>query len=293
MCRRLWRDCDASFEIATVSGRRPGGAGRIEVETDRGTIAAPLVIDALGWRRILARGDGHQPLDAPLTRALEVHPAAHSEELEVWVDRRYARAGYGWSFPAGEEVRVGACSYEPRDHVRAGTDRIAADLGHQPAGYQGNWIPHALRPPTEGGVFFVGDSAGQCLPLTAEGIRTALYYGIAAGREARAVLEGRRGLEEALASYSKLHDSHRRGFGILLFVQRLLPHIPARLLKPLFRIYKTQALIDLTFNAYLEVAPPEFAAADSAYDERGPGEQQADADQSLGAERDLVQAEQA
>ena len=40
-------------------------------------------------------------------------------------------------------------------------------------------------------MFFVGDSAGHCLPLTAEGIRTALYFGIACGRELRAVLDGR------------------------------------------------------------------------------------------------------
>ena len=39
-------------------------------------------------------------------------------------------------------------------------------------------------------MFFAGDSAGHCLPLTAEGIRTALYFGLACGRELRAVLEG-------------------------------------------------------------------------------------------------------
>ncbi len=38
-------------------------------------------------------------------------------------------------------------------------------------------------------MFFAGDSAGHCLPLTAEGIRTALYFGLACGRELRAVLE--------------------------------------------------------------------------------------------------------
>ena len=92
---------------------------------------------------------------------------------------------------------------------------LAADLGGERVRYQGNWIPHELRPPTEGGVFFAGDSAGQCLPLTAEGIRTALYYGIAAGREMRAVFEGR---QQPRARRSPptpaLHDSHRRGFGI-------------------------------------------------------------------------------
>ncbi len=260
MCEALWRDCDASFEIAAVEGRAPGENGKVTVETDRGPVSAPLVVDALGWRRILAGDDGFQPTDAPLTRGLEVHPRGNSDDLEVWVDRRYARSGYGWCFPAGEELRIGACSYWPDDHVREGTDILSADLGTDQVRYQGNWIPHRLRPPTEAGVFFVGDSAGQCLPLTAEGIRTALYYGIAVGREMRAVIEGRRTRKQAATNYTDLHDSHRTGFGILLFVQKILPWIPVRLLGPAFRIYKTQRLIDLTFNAYLEIAPPGFAA---------------------------------
>jgi flavin-dependent dehydrogenase len=297
VCRALWSRCEAAFEIAMVRGRGAppasanGGGPEVTVDTNRGAVSAPLVLDALGWPRIL--GSDHldfQPVRAPLTRALEVHPTASSDELEVWVDRRYARSGYGWSFPAREEVRVGACSYAPRDHVRKGTDAIAADLGHDSVRYQGNWIPHRLRPPTEAGVFFAGDSAGHCLPLTAEGIRTALYYGLAAGREMRAVFEGRRRRDEALARYARLHESHTKGFALLLFFQRLVPRIPPRLLTRLFRIYKWQPLIDLTFNAYLRLAPPEFAEG-SAHDEDRAGEQQADAHHALGAERDLVQAE--
>jgi flavin-dependent dehydrogenase len=291
MCERLWRQCDAAFEIATVQGRGAEKNGEIRVETDRGEVSAPLVVDALGWPRILASDGGFQPLDAALTRALEVHPSATGSDLEVWVDRRYVRAGYGWSFPAGEELRIGVCSYDPRAHVREETDLLAADLGRERVRYQGNWIPHELRPPTEGGVFFVGDSAGQCLPLTAEGIRTALYYGVAAGREMRAVFEGRRSREEALANYTRLHDSHTQGFGILHFFQRLIPRIPPWLLTPLFRIYKNQRLVNLTFNAYLELAPPGFVAGGSADDQDGSGEQQPDADQPLRAERHLVEAE--
>ena len=57
-----------------AGARRRTATGRIAVETDRGTISAPLVVDALGWRRMLANGDGYQPPDAPLSRGLEVHP---------------------------------------------------------------------------------------------------------------------------------------------------------------------------------------------------------------------------
>jgi flavin-dependent dehydrogenase len=293
MCALLWRDCDAAFEIATVKGRAGEEDGEIAVETDRGEFRAPLVVDALGWRRILASDRGFQPNDAPLTRALEVHPAGRGEDLAVWVDRRYVPGGYGWSFPAGEELRIGVCSYDPRSQVRAGTDLLAADLGRERVRYQGNWIPHELRRPIEDGVFFVGDSAGQCLPLTAEGIRTALYYGIAAGRELRAVVDGRRTREEAGMRYSRLHQSHVRGFGILRFFQRLIPRVPQWMLAPLFRIYSSQPLVDLTFNAYMRLAPPGFVDEVSADDEDRAGEQQGDAGDALGRERDLVQAEQA
>ena len=82
----------------------------------------------------------------------------------------------------------------------------------QPDGYQGNWIPHRIRPAAEDGVFFAGDSAGHCLPLTAEGIRTAFYFGIALGRELRAVLEGRQDKAAALERYGAFSASHKWKF---------------------------------------------------------------------------------
>ena len=175
---------DADFEIAKVES-----ATGDTVKTDRGELSAPLIVDALGWRRVLGRG--YQPPDAPLSRGLEVHPHGTGEEMELWIDRRYVPAGYGWSFPAGDELRIGVGSFDPRFHVKDTTVMLAEDLEREPVRYQGNWIPHKLRAATDDGIFFAGDSAGHCLPLTAEGIRTALYFGIACGRELRAVVEGR------------------------------------------------------------------------------------------------------
>ena len=117
--------------------------------------------------------------------------------------RATSAPGYGWSFPARDELRIGVGSFDPRAHVKEPTLPLAADVEADAVRFQGNWIPHRLRPATEDGVFFVGDSAGHCLPLTAEGIRTALYFGVACGRELRAVLEGRQDLAAALRRY---HD---------------------------------------------------------------------------------------
>ena len=61
--------------------------------------------------------------------------------------------------------------------------RDRARLERDAVRYQGNWFPHQLRPASEDGIFFAGDSAGHCIPLSGEGIRTAFYFGIAAARE--------------------------------------------------------------------------------------------------------------
>ncbi len=253
LCALLAAQGDARFETATVRGR----TGEV-VQTDRGEVSAPLTVDALGWRRVLAPGDGFQPPDAPLSRGLEVHPAGGGEDLEIWIDRRYVPAGYAWSFPARDEVRVGVGSFDPRFHVRETTVTLAEDLGRQAVRYQGNWIPHRLRPATEDGVFFCGDSAGHCLPLTAEGIRTAFYFGIACGRELRAVVEGRRSREEALGRYGAFSAAHVRKFRWLLRTQRLVPRVPPRLLGPAIRVMGRKHFVDWSFEHYLRIAPPEL-----------------------------------
>jgi menaquinone-9 beta-reductase len=256
LCGLLAGQGEFTFETAKVDGR----TGKT-VHTDRGDIRAKLIVDALGWRRVLGAGENIQPPDALLSRGLEVHPTAAGRDMEIWIDRSYVPAGYGWSFPARDEVRIGIGSFDPRFHVREPTVRLATDLSAESVGYQGNWIPHALRPATEEGLFFVGDSAGHCLPLTAEGIRTALYFGLAAGREVREVVGGRQSEAQALNRYGTFSASHATPFRWMLRVQRLIPRVAPRLLAGSLRAMQSRRFLDWSFNHYLEVAHPRFVDA--------------------------------
>ena len=259
LCELLAAQGDFSFETAKVE-RREGST----VVTDRGEIRAPLIVDALGWRRILGAGANVQPPDALLSRGLEVHPFGSGRDLEVWIDRRYVPAGYGWSFPAQGELRIGVGSFDPRFHVREPTVRLADDLQAEKVRYQGNWIPHALRPATEDGVFFTGDSAGHCLPLTAEGIRTALYFGLACGRELRRVHAGEQTREQALGRYHEFSAAHARAFRWLLHVQRTVPRIAPRMLAAALDAMGRKQFVDWSFNHYLEIAHPRFVTPGEA-----------------------------
>ena len=256
LCHELWDQCDARFEIAKVE-RRVGHT----VETDRGPLTAPLVVDALGWRRVLGLGPNVQPPEATISRGLEVHPDARGgdTDLDIWIDRSLVRFGYAWSVPAGDEQRVGVGSYEPRHHVKEPTRDIAGRLGVPPVRYQGNWFPHALRPAAEDGVFFAGDSAGHCLPLSGEGIRTAFYFGIACGRELRRVLADEITAAEALAAYGAFSAGHAPAFTLALRLQRLIPALPPRVLTGLLAVLGRERPCRRAFGWYLEQAHPRFA----------------------------------
>jgi flavin-dependent dehydrogenase len=255
LCALLFDQCDAEFETAKVEGR-----SGTTVHTDRGDLSAPLIVDALGWKRVLA-GNAYQPPEAPLSRGLEVHPNGSSDELEIWIDRGYVPAGYSWSFPARDEVRVGVGSFDPRFHVKEPTVRLAEDLEHEAVRYQGNWIPHKLRPAIEDGIFFVGDSAGHCLPLTAEGIRTAFYFGIACGRELRRVIDGEISADQALRTYGAFSDEHEWKFRWMLRTQKTVPRVPPRLLTSMLWAMESKRFLDWSFGHYLNIAPPSFATA--------------------------------
>jgi flavin-dependent dehydrogenase len=264
LCRLLWLQCDARFEIAKVGGRATPADGEITVSTDRGDLTAPLVVDALGWRRVLAPGPNVQPPEARISRGLEVHPDGGGTDLDVWIDRSVVRYGYAWSVPAAGEQRVGVGSYEPRHHVKEPTREMARRLDVDAVRYQGNWFPHELRPAAEAGVFFAGDSAGHCLPLSGEGIRTAFYFGIACGRELRAVLAGERTREEALAAYAAFSAAHAPAFRLALRLQRLIPALPPRALTALLAVMGRERPCRRAFTWYLDQAHPRFASRRSA-----------------------------
>ena len=255
LCGLLFEQGDARFETAKVDGR----SGDV-VHTDRGDLRSPLIVDALGWRRVLGSGANVQPPEAFLSRGLEVHPDGSGDDLELWLDPKYVPAGYSWSFPAGDEVRVGVGSFDPRFHVKDPTLQLARDVSVDAVRFQGNWIPHKLRKAVDDGVFFAGDSAGHCLPVTAEGIRTALYFGLACGRELRAVVEGRKSRSEALRDYGAFSDAHAHAYLWLKRSQNLVSRMnPTPAMGLAVRAMANERFLRWSFAHYRDIAPPAFA----------------------------------
>ena len=176
------------FETAKINGRAATHRAHGSRRTDRGA-SAPLVVDCLGWRRVLGRPATSRPTPRcrEAWRCIQAEPRTISRSGSTAATFPPAMPGASRQGrdPGGRRVIRAAGPREGIDRAPgAGPERDAVR-------YQGNWIPHQLRRATEDDIFFVGDSAGHCLPLTAEGIRTAFYFGIACGRELRRVIDGR------------------------------------------------------------------------------------------------------
>ena len=234
-----------------------GTIGR--VATDRGEVSAPLVVDALGWRRVLGTS-GYQPPDAPLSRGLEVHPPGPGDDLEIWIDRRYVPAGYGWSFPAGEETRVGVGSFDPRFHVKDTTVLLADDLERDAVALPGQLDP-PQAPAGRRGPGLLLRRLGR--PLPAAHCRghphRLLLRDRAWARSSEAWSRAERRARTPFATTPAFNDSHEWKFNWMLRAQRTVPRLPARAQRGLVAAAGRKRFVDWSFGHYLEIAHPRFA----------------------------------
>ena len=108
LCEALYEQTDARFEIAKVQARRGD-----TVLTDRGElIERPLIVDALGWRRVLGAGatsSRRTPRSAAASRSTRTAPRPTSTcgSTAAWS----ATATPGGCPRLGEQ-RIGVGSYD-------------------------------------------------------------------------------------------------------------------------------------------------------------------------------------
>jgi flavin-dependent dehydrogenase/YHS domain-containing protein len=225
-CRGLLAQCRVRFLRATVTG----WAGDV-VETTDGRFTASCVVDCSGWRGAVAHaGAGPRPA---ASFGLETDTGYAGDALYFWARPERFGDGIAWLFPTGRGSRVGLGSYQGATKLKRPLGRFVDDLAATPGAYHGTYFPSGLGAATAGRTFVVGDAAGHCLPLTAEGIRPALYFGQECGSLIQQVLEGTRTLEHALVAYRRRVEAYRWAYRGLVLAQRAVMRAPEAWLGPM------------------------------------------------------------
>lgn len=253
-CRRLFAQGDAELLPAAVVGHK-GHA----VHTTRGTFTGQILVDASGWRAILASGGQHkrQPRRG-VSFGLETTVPVTENGLHFWYDPAgLLPKGVTWLFPTGAGSRAGIGSYTGQTRLKAGLERWLGDTFDQQAnGLHGGYFPYSRRPATTDCIFCVGDAAGQCLPLTGEGIRPALYFGAIAGRLARRVVTGLLSEDAALHLYRRRVSAYRPLYDFLFLAQKSLTGIPVTGVQALAALIQRTGLFPPFMRGYRRAMEP-------------------------------------
>ncbi len=251
--RKLACRADAEFLLAEVTGTR----GNV-VRTTRGDFEADVLIDATGWGATLARQVSPRYLDKrTLSFGIETVQPYRGEGLLFWYDTvRYRPKHPIWIFPCGDESRIGVASYVGETKLKSELERFTRALGVGMDGLHGGYFPYALREPTVGGIFVVGDAAGHCFGVTGEGIRGALYFGQAAGRIVRRVVDGEIVFAQGQAEYRRFVNSHCIYFTLLFWIQKTFSNAPAPLADAILRFFHLPVVLPLAIRIYVAALNP-------------------------------------
>jgi flavin-dependent dehydrogenase len=210
-----------------------------------------VVVDASGWRRVVMnRGEPPRPAAGGYSFGLESPTALEDDKLTLILDPDVMPGGLGWIFPVGRGSLVGLGSYTGASRLGPELRRLARALGVAPAARHGTFFPNRLMASTGPGVFAVGDAAGQCLPLTAEGIRPALFFGDLCGGIVQRIIEGRLLLAQGLAEYGRTVARYRRTYAVLRRAQWLATHLPAPWFAAIAAAFGHRPLLDYWWPRY-------------------------------------------
>ncbi len=252
--RKLARRTDAEFLLAEVTGAR----GSV-VQTTRGDFEADVFVDATGWGATLARQVSPRHVDKrAMSFGIETVQPYRGEGLLFWYDPvRYHPKLPIWIFPCGDESRIGVASYVGETKLKNELERFTRALGVGMDGLHGGYFfPYALREPTVGSIFVVDDAAGHCFGVTGEGIRGALYFGQAAGRIVRRVVDGEIALAQGLAEYRRFVQSHRIYFTLTYWIQKVFSNAPSPLADGILRFFNLPLVLPLVIRIYVAALNP-------------------------------------
>jgi len=224
-CSALFLRSNARFMKANVSGASEGG-----IVTSAGRVDADFIADCTGWSRALSRkrapGQGRTFVGMEITAPVK---EKYGQSLNFFIDKATI-PGYAWIFPIGGGLaHVGIGGFCASTPLNSAFRRFLGKegIGFTENGLTGGVIPcSGLGSPVEGDIFFVGDSARQALPLSGEGIRTALSFSKACASAIGKVAGGELSLQEGLRLYERTVRRSSKGFKALELIQRGFLSLP-------------------------------------------------------------------
>lgn len=225
-----------------------------EVITDDAEYQGKVFIDATGWPAKLASSLKPDFCNRQkLGFGIETELPYTSSQLHFIFDPKVVKDGYAWIFPTGQKSRFGLGTYQNRTDLKEELSKFVQRYGFALDGQvHGGFMPYGLRSPIYQNIFLIGDSAGQIVPLTGEGIRQAIYFTEECARLVQQFLDGETSLEKALIDYRNFVLKHRTGYFLFYLLQQAWLTMPNFLLQAIASVLGRPWPCQIAQNLYFQ-----------------------------------------
>lgn len=243
------------------------GRRRKEVHCSGKSYKSEIVVDCSGWRAVTANRSTNRVDVSKVAGGMEseVEYEGDTDSIHVYFGSDFIKGGYAWVFPVGEtRARVGIGGYRKTNLVKRLKKFMKfmnVDVNGSGLDIHGGIIPcMGLKEPVIDGVFVVGDSCGQVLPLSGEGIRKTISYGETCGTLISKVLNDELELSRALDAYREKVNESRKFYDCMYLIQKIAIYAPDRAWNTLVKKLNDRRFAQEFMELYLDDAHPQAGA---------------------------------
>ncbi len=221
-CELLNQQNQATFVKASVKSVEGD-----TVFTDCGEFSANVIVDATGWEAVLASSANKDYVNKDkVAFGIETEIDYVDDRLHFFLDQNRIENGAAWLFPAGEKSRFGLVYYAHRNKcnlIKKLGEFVEGEFGLTVKDIHGGGFGYDWKQKlVVNDMFVVGSSAGQTLPMSGEGIRRSIDFGIYCGDLIQAVIEGKLTKAEAFKKYEAFALQYQDRLSFLLRFQNKL-----------------------------------------------------------------------
>ncbi len=209
-CKSLAKQNNVEFLKANVRGLKNS-----TVITSEGNFKSGIIVDCTGWQAVLASSleKGYVNKNM-LSFGLETELPYKDDKLRFFVNPDVIENGVMWLFPCKNTARFGVGSYAGNTKILPNLKKFVESYNLKTGKIHGGYFGYCLKEkPVINNLFVVGCAAGQTLPLSGEGIRRSVYFGLKCGKIIKKILgneisldQGRREYEESALKCRKYYD---------------------------------------------------------------------------------------
>jgi len=251
-CQIFASKTDAIFIKANVV--RVEKNDKFIVHTNDRKFKSKILVDASGWEASAVKSIKTDYVHSDmLSFGIETEAPYMATAFHFFYEPDFLKDGISWIFPCGESSRFGVASYTGTRKLKEKLDSFLERYSLRSGKIHGGSFCYHFKEPFVEDIFVVGCAQGQTLPLTGEGIRRSIFYGMRLGAIIQRILDNEISFEKGVNEYTRLALNCSREYNFLFKLQNRFLKMSENKLELLARTLSNRLIFRILERKYRSI----------------------------------------